>query len=419
MPPPKDPQRHVPPKGFPFFSRIRARSNPARFSAMKLAPMASLACLAVGVGFWPASARGDVVEWLYDVDVAVAEATAGEVNPRRAAGRALRELLVRMTGLKPLPNIQAVRDALANPDRYYVQYGFVTRPVEGDAEDDSDVDATETRLAVRFDASAVLDLLRGAELPIWGQDRPRVLIWLVLDRDDATREVASATSDALAELELAARQRGLLVELPLMDLPDQSLTPTDIWGGFGARVDAASRRYSPDALVVARLHEGREGAWTVDWRLRDPDDRSTEARDLSYAADETEALRWAIDRTADELGRRLAVTGTSTDIMQLVVTGADTPPAYGAVLRYLASREYLEQVEVVGWTGTSLELALHARTGPGRVRGLLTLGGMFSTGDSSTFGEPSMRDDRSSALAELPMRPSGRTATHMVWLGTR
>ena len=369
---------------------------------MKLAPMASLACLAVAVGLWPASARADVVEWLYDVDVPVAAATPGEVDPRRAAGRALRELLVRMTGLKPLPNTVAVRGAIANPDRYYAQYGFVTRPVQRLSEDDAQADATETRLAVRFDTSAVLDFLRANNLPIWGQDRPRVLIWLVLDRqDDARREVASAMSgDVPADLHDTARQRGLLVELPLMDLADQSLTPADLWGGFGARIDATSQRYDPDVLVIARLHEGREGAWTVDWRLRDPGDRSAEARDLSYAADETEALRWAIDRTADELGRRLAVTGTSTDVMQLVVTGADTPPAYGAVLRYLASREYLEQVDVLGWTGTSLELALHARTDASRVRGLLSLGGMFATGDSDALS-------------------AGQPSAHMVWQGTR
>lgn len=368
---------------------------------MKLAPMASLACLAVAVGLWPPAARGDVVEWLYDVDVPVAKARSSEVEPRRAAGRALRELLVRVTGLKPLPNTAAVRGAIANPDRYYAQYGFVTRPARHASEDDPNAAATETRLAVRFDTSAVLDLLRSAELPVWGQDRPRVLMWLVLDRHDARREVASAASaDIPARLQEAARQRGLLVELPLLDLSDQQLAPTDLWGGFGARVDAASRRYDPDVLVVVRLHEGREGAWTVDWRLRDPADRSSEARDLSYAADEAESLRWAIDRTADELGRRLAVSGTSTDIMQLVVTGADTPPAYGALLRYLASREYLEQVEVVGWTGTSLELALYARTDASRVRGLLSLGGMFATGDS---GAPS----------------AGQPSAHMVWQGTR
>ena len=368
---------------------------------MQIAPMASLACLAVAVGLWPVSAQADVVEWLYDVDVPVATATPGEVDPRQAAGRALRELLVRMTGLEPLPNTAAVRGAIANPDRYYAQYGYVTRPAQRASADDSDADATETRLAVRFDTSAVLDLLRSAKLPIWGQDRPRVLIWLVLDRRDAGREVASASSgDVLVRLHEAARQRGLLVQLPLLDLADQRLAPADLWGGFGARVDAASRRYDPDVLVVARLHEGDEGAWTVDWRLRHPDDRSGEARDLSYAADEAESVRWAIDRTADELGSRLAVTGTSTDIMQLVVTGADTPPAYGAVLRYLASREYLEQVDVVGWTGTSLELALHARTDAGRVRGLLSLGGMFSAGDASGLG-------------------TGRPSAHMVWRGTR
>ena len=368
---------------------------------MKLAPMASLACLAVAVGLWPASSRADVVEWLYDVDVPVVVTTSGEVDQRRTAGRALRELLVRMTGLKPLPNTAVVRGAIANPDRYYAQYGFVTREAQPAAHDDPGVDATETRLQVRFDISAVLDLLRSAELPIWGQDRPRVLIWLVLDREDRRRKVVSAGSgDTWGKLHEAARQRGLLVELPLLDLPDQALAPADLWGGFGARVDEASRRYDPDVLVVARLHEGREGAWTVDWRLRDPGDRASEARDLSYAADESESLRWAIDRTADELGRRLAVTGTSTDVMQLVVTGADTPPAYGAVLRYLASREYLEQVEVVGWTGTSLELALHARTDASRVRGLLSLGGMFATGDSIALS-------------------TGQPSAHMVWQGTR
>ena len=369
---------------------------------MKLAPMASLACLAVAVGLWPASARADVVEWLYDVDVAVVATTSGEVDPRRAAGRALRELLVRMTGLKPLPNTAAVRGAIANPDRYYAQYGFVTREVQPAPEDDSGVDATETRLAgaLRHLGSAgPAPLCRIADMgprPPPGADLAGVGSPGRAARG-GLRHIRRHPGKA-ARGSPPARPAGGIAAL------GSARSATCFWPTSGAvsgrAWTAASRRYDPDVLVVARVHEGREGAWTVDWRLRDPGDRASEARDLSYAADETESLRWAIDRTADELGRRLAVTGTSTDIMQLVVTGADTPPAYGAVLSYLASREYLEQVEVVGWTGTSLELALHARTDASRVRGLLSLGGMFATGDLGALS-------------------TDQPSAHMVWQGAR
>lgn len=356
-----------------------------------LAPWAAAACLALA----SAPARAEVVPWLYEVDVPTTATAAGLGRaPVRAASEALGQLLIRVTGLRELPRDAGLRQALDNPRRYYIQYGFLTReaPADENAPADGAEPGKETRLRVRFDTSAVLNLVRDAGLPVWGQDRPRVLAWIVVERRDGERTVVDVDSrEAAGEVEDVARRRGIPVKLPLGDLADMTLSATELWGGFADPIEAASRRYGPDVIVAARLHEDEDGVWTADWRLQPLDPGVEAARDIRRQAQEAEAVRWVVDRTADELARRLAVFGDYVDAVTLVVAGADTVPAYARLLQYLGSREYLEGVDVTGWRGRDVALALHSRSDPARLEGLLALGGLLGRDEGRGGPEASLR----------------------------
>ena len=104
---------------------------------------------------------------------------------------------------------------------------------------------------------AVLGLIRDAGLPVWRANRPTVVAWVVLD-DGSERRIlgAESTHPAIEALRSRARERGVPLRLPLLDLQDLSAVSfTDVWGGFEEGIVAASARYRADAAIDVRERE--------------------------------------------------------------------------------------------------------------------------------------------------------------------
>ncbi|MDE0191379.1 MAG: DUF2066 domain-containing protein, partial [Gammaproteobacteria bacterium] len=132
-----------------------------------------LACVAAGAA---GTASAEIVPWLYDVEIVVA--SQSDADRRRAASAALAEVLTRVTGLREIPFVAQVDEAIRESERYYVRYGFATRDIE--PEEGGDLVA-QTHLEIHFERGTLLDLLRRTGLPVWSADRPTVLVWVVLE----------------------------------------------------------------------------------------------------------------------------------------------------------------------------------------------------------------------------------------------
>ena len=308
-------------------------------------------------------AHGEIVNWLYDVEVPAT--SQAEDDQRSAARSALREMLMRMTGLENLPRSEPVVGALNAPERYYVQYRFIQSEADG-----------EQRLRVSFEPKAVQDLVSEAALPIWGADRPRVLAWLAV-RENGLVQVLDSTSDhPLARgLRQRSRQRGVPLRLPLLDLEDRELiSPPAVWDGFAFSLHSASRRYDADVVLVGRAFLDAEGNWRTHWEfwLNDA------PREFSYsdATIEAGAIQ-AMDEVANELMQRSAVFGLDATTIEIAVRGAGSIHGYAALMRHLANLEYIERVQLKAAEQETLTLRLLTRSTPERLGELLSKDGAF------------------------------------------
>ena len=328
-----------------------------------------LACCAIGVPAEP-------LAWLYDVQVPVASQTDAE--RQRATRHAFVEVLGRVTGSAQVPMTSAIAAALATPARYTRRYKFTsTTPEAGLPQPNGNA----LLFDVGFDPGAVLALLRDAQLPIWGANRPTVLVWLAV-RGSGRNEVVAAGEANTAEgwaaaLRKRARQRGVALALPLMDLRDLETPTAAVWGFFWEDIKAASGRYGADLVLVGRATLGHDGWWT-DWELRQPArfDSATFAagdeppamgsglnrRYHHQAGTLQEAARAAVDEVADALAARFAVRGDSAHGYQATVYGAQTVRGYATLLDHLGAQEYIEQVDVLAATPRTLDLRLHTRS---------------------------------------------------------
>ena len=301
--------------------------------------------LAAGLLLATVPGRAAEVSWLYDVQVPVEDQSA--LARLDAAGRALAQLLTRLTGLSSVPRTEEVQRAIAAPDLYYNQFRF--EPAD---------DGEGLVLRLQFVPQAVLKLVRDAGLPIWRSNRPSVLAWLVVDDGAGSREVLGAGSDhpLVAALRDRARERGLPLKLPLMDLADQlAVEPAAVWGRLSQVLLPASQRYGSDIVLVGRLQQRPPEGWVVSWEFWVDGD----VRSMDQEASEPGPLgRAGADLVADELAGRYAVLDRGVRRVDLAVSAVRGVDDYAALLRYLGGLEFVEQVMVSSVSGDRLGVSL-------------------------------------------------------------
>jgi hypothetical protein len=331
----------------------------------RLAVIGLFLCLLSVSGIAPASDN------LFEADVPV----SGQEPDLRTAymKTALQEVLVRLTGQPEVINRASVHSLLDRPESYVQQFRYYVLP-----------DSTPPRLMlrVRFDGAALQQALRQQGVAYWGDtERPEILLWLAVE-DGSRRYIVSAQddSDVSRELQQVARQRGIPLLLPLMDLEDQARVRfTDVWGGFFDAVQAASDRYKPGVVLIGRLNRSASGGWVARWDLHN----GRAAGAWGGSGDQLAGvLQAGIDTLSQRLAAGLAVTESAADTgkTRITVEDVNTLLAFARVDDYLSSLAAIRGLELDRVEGSTLRYALQLSG---------TLDGLTQTLAIGTVLEPS------------------------------
>ena len=290
------------------------------------------------------------VEDLYTARVLVLDESAAQLRSGARAG--LLQVLVRVSGNSEVETNEAVRAALRNPGRFYYQYSYAASEHTLLV---SDEQVPARILQLEFEPSAIAGLLRTAGLPVWGSNRPGVMVWVAVD-EGAGREMlletdANATAASLAT---HAARRGLPLLYPLGDLSDSaSLSVAEVWGSFLDRVQVASERYGADSILTGRvLALGDQYAGRFSYRVNET------WNDVEVVASEPDELvRWVVDQMADEMAAVYAIGSGRTSVW-LQVEAVDSVFDYAALNRYLAGLTPVVDLFVAGVEGDVIRLRL-------------------------------------------------------------
>ncbi|CAN5117677.1 DUF2066 domain-containing protein [soil metagenome] len=282
----------------------------------------TLACALVVVGLSVPAVRGAAPGDLYEAAVPVETQTPKERT--EAVQRALSTVLVRVTGRREAAADPALSSLIKAAERYVQQYGYTT----------------DNTLRVGFDGVALRNALLDAGQPVWGTERPVTLLWLAIDNGSGRRSMVAADdeSDVVELLESIASQRGIPLVLPLLDTEDLArVSFSDVWGGFGEEILAASTRYGADAVLVGRAGRSVDGRLTVRWTLH--------FRGQSEEWQGT--LEDGIQRSADRFAEVFAPAGERTlRALRVEVTGIEDLNGYGTVSRFLENLTFVQSVDV-------------------------------------------------------------------------
>ncbi len=298
-------------------------------------------------------------------------------DPRSDAyAAALVEVLLRVSGPELSNNAEIIEELFPNPAAYVTQF----RP------------GVEDSLWVSFDGRAIEATLRNAGQTIWGSDRPLTLVWLAVDWGGGEREIIAADDPNRTQqqarsidrnrmlrervLEIAA-QRGLPLAFPLLDTTDlQSVTFSDIWGGFDDRVLDASRRYDANSVLIGRLRpaSSQRNRWTYFF-----------GNDRRSWSGEPEAI---INQIADLLAAEFAVGGNAPiEMVVLRVAGIESIDAYGAVQQLLSGVSLIENYKISKVSGDTVNYQVEVRGGAERLRRALRFNGLIEQESTDEFVE--------------------------------
>jgi len=284
----------------------------------------------------------------------------------QAYGRALSQVLVRVTGQRGAAGDPALAALFEDPSRLVQGYRR----------------GADQTLWVTFDGRAIAARLREAGRAVWGSTRPLTLLWLAVDRGGGERELIAAEDEPAPSAEApdgdpdrflrqrveeVARARGLPVVWPLLDAEDRGRVAfSDVWGGFEQPVIEASARYDANSILLGRIDA--DGFQLPRWTW--------------YFGGEQRRWRASVEdamhRVADLMAAQLAAVGDErATSVRLTVTGVDNLAAYADVSRYLATVSIVREVSLEQLGDNALTYRLELLGASERLGRVLRVSGRF------------------------------------------
>jgi hypothetical protein len=309
---------------------------------------------------------------LYRISVAVDDQS--EESRELGVQWAFQQLLIKVSGYQEVLENRTLVEASQNALRY----------MQGFSYHQDDVD-DQVYLQAWFSKALLIPLMRRAQVPIWGENRPLLLNWLAVessrsladagavifesDTDDTTSGngldtegrllISEQSSEWRTRLGRAFSERGLPILWPINDLEDQSALPLNqLWWLISDSIVKASVRYQADAVLAGKLNQSAEGIWQYEGVLMRGD------QSLSILTEGDSPLA-ALTNVSTEVGRFFAdqfaiksdpMNGRSG--LRIVVKKVKDFSDYSKVLAYLQSISGVRLVEVAQVDRDNLQLYL-------------------------------------------------------------
>lgn len=344
------------------------------------------------------------VDQLYETSLLALD--QGDSERQKSLREGLLQVIVRISGQTDFQDNVVIREALANPDTYLQQFGYVSL---SDTEKADLRAATDTknrldsktrsakklppsmpptiRIKLRFARESINSLLRKAQLPIWPANRPSVLAWVVIDGVGVGgKRLLNPSDPAQGFLLREASRRGLPVVLPMNDLKDQvGLGADRLWNLDQVAIAEASQRYGEDSILVGRVTQVAAGQWQGSWLYVLKGQswlRESSADDLEalLAQGVNEAIKIQVER----YGIR---PDSSANSVLLAISGVNSVRDYATTVTFLKNLEAVKSLRITEVKADVVHCAIEIEGDSQMLRELIVLGSVLVAEDESIGGQ--------------------------------
>ena len=325
---------------------------------------------------------------LYRISVAVDDQS--EESRSQGVQWAFQQLLIKVSGYQEVLENPVLVAASNNANRYMQGFSY-----HQDTVDD------QVYLQAWFSKALLIPLMRRAQAPVWGENRPLLLNWLAVEASTISTDSEVDTSSQIeagrlliseqvpewqARLGRAFSERGLPILWPMNDLEDQTALPLEqLWWLVSESIVEASVRYQTDAVLAGKLNQSAEGIWQYEGLLVQGEQR------LDILTEGDSPLT-ALTNVSTQVGRFFADQfAIKSDPMngragiRVLVKKVKDFSDYSKVLAYLQSISGVRLVEVAQVDGDNLELYLYLEGKWDKVQRIIRLDNKLSSLQEKEF----------------------------------
>tara|TARA_R110002074_G_scaffold152936_1_gene307569 strand:+ start:131740 stop:132819 length:1080 start_codon:yes stop_codon:yes gene_type:complete len=282
---------------------------------------------------------------LYSATVAVDDQSLPARNT--AINVAFKKMLQKVSGRASVLANTSISTALLNVGSYVDQFQY-----KKTADDYSGY-----WLTVSFQKAAIDKFMQQHEVPVWGSNRPDILLWLAVEDGDSRYVLDEDRAGLLSLFKKKAADTGLAVTVPLFDLKDHaSVGFGDVWGGRSDKIWQASQRYGAKQVLFGRLQKETANTWRLNWNLINAQGSYNE---LSQPATLESVLQMGLASVSERLANIYAPRGTVVKNQVIVeVNGVKDLAQFVRVTEYLSSLDKVDQLEWLQVAGSKVVLEL-------------------------------------------------------------
>jgi len=291
------------------------------------------------------------VTTLYQGVLPVSSQSAAERN--QLASQALAQVLIKVSGNNDILNHPKVKARLDSAARLMQEFSYATG-LPGETK--------PYLLQLNFDADGVNKILRDAGAPIWGQNRPLLLVWLENEAPRHPAEIIGADSGNRLPIWLkqATDRRGVPVIFPAMDMEDLAqVSVNDMVTMNVPKLMNAAKRYGSDAILIGRILQNPAG-YETQWKLIMGNDQWGWNITGQTVPDILAAMA---DHVAETLAGRYATVITNTVQSNLTLKIIDVAQAddFVQVMNYIKHLTPVASVQLLQISGSDMLLRVSLR----------------------------------------------------------
>lgn len=261
----------------------------------------------------------------------------------RAFSEAIDDVLLRVSGAKNDLSSSVLSQAHRSATSWVAQHSIkdAVETVNGSSGPEA-----AKEVSVTFYKESVDRFLFDNSLPVWGENRPSILVWLI-EEQNGTRQMfgANQPSTSLSQFFDGAKRYGLPVYAPLVDNVDrQTLSASGLWGFFEDDIMSASARYQTDVVLAVRMSEYGDQA-VVEAMLLSPN-QASRVESITRSS-KREAVEEMLVRLSAILSDRYASVRLATPKnMNVSVDGVRNYTSMSTLREYLASIAVVRNVQL-------------------------------------------------------------------------
>ncbi|CAB1276485.1 DUF2066 domain-containing protein [Candidatus Nitrosacidococcus tergens] len=270
---------------------------------------------------------------LYEAEVPVRSKNLSTAEQINAEQQGLQDILLKVVGNRNLLNRTYLNPILREASNLVQQFRYNIS------------DENVPIFHVNFDPQGVKKLLVQNNLPVWGENRPTLLLWIAIE-DSRKRYLLTSNQSSLFidRLKKQADMRGIPIIFPLWDLEDQKqLTFGDVWGNFTTPIQAASHRYPATVQIVGRILRQGGNTWKGRWNLYSTE----ETQNWNVSGGMTQVLDSGLNKSVDIIANHL-VSGSSTlQSVIIQVSNVNSFTDYAKLSNYFKTLSQVSKVQPI------------------------------------------------------------------------